>query len=217
VIPLVAPAALALAVVLGVVLARAGVRIADRYRGGGGGRPSGPRIVVVTTLLVLLFAGAAAVTGARPALVAVGWAVGAGLVLAQVDLAVHRLPDSVVYPAAAVVAGAYLVDAVALGTWDDLLRALLGGAVAFGGGAVAAAISPEGLGFGDVKLLGLLGLLLGWFGWPVLAAGVLFGLVVGALVALALLLARRAGWRTAVAFGPSLLTGATLALALAGP
>ena len=65
-----------------------------------------------------------------------------------------------------------------------------------------------------MKLLGLLGLVLGWFGWGVLLAGVFLGLLVGAVVSLVLLVIRRAGWRTAMPFGPPLLVGAVLALAL---
>ena len=155
------------------------------------------------------------VTGPRPATVALAWAAGAAVVLGAVDLASHRLPDRVTYPGR---------------------RRLRGGVPGRRGGArlvgrarararrrrrprspspyAAAAISPEGLGFGDVKLLGLLGLLLGWFGWGVLLAGVFLGLLTGALVSLALLATRRAGWRTALPFGPPLMVGAVLALAL---
>jgi leader peptidase (prepilin peptidase)/N-methyltransferase len=74
-----------------------------------------------------------------------------------------------------------------------------------------------GLGLGDVKLLALLGLVLGWAGWGVLLAGIFLGLVVGSVVSLVLIAARRATWRTAVPFGPPLLAGAVLALALQGP
>ena len=58
--------------------------------------------------------------------------------------------------------------------------------------------------------------MLGWAGWGVLLAGVFLGLVAGAAVSLVLLATRRAGWRTALPFGPPLLAGAVLALALAG-
>ena len=179
-------------------------------------RPGAVRVVAVTLLLAALLAGAGLLVGLRPGLAALVWTAGAAVVLAQVDLAVHRLPDRVVFPSMAVVAAAWLADAVVLDTWDALLRAVLAGVAAFGAAVVAAVVSPGGMGFGDVKLLGLLGLLLGWFGWSVLALGVLLGFVVGALGTLVLLVLRRAGWRSEVALGPSLLVGATLALALAG-
>jgi leader peptidase (prepilin peptidase)/N-methyltransferase len=51
----------------------------------------------------------------------------------------------------------------------------------------------------------------------VLLVGVFLGLLTGAVVSLVLLATRRAGWRTALPFGPPLLTGAVIALALAGP
>jgi leader peptidase (prepilin peptidase)/N-methyltransferase len=138
-------------------------------------------------------------------------------VLGAVDLAVHRLPDAVTLPAYAAVATALLVDTVALGPWPALLRAVLAGGAAFGLAACAAVLSPRGLGFGDVKLLGLLGLVLGWVGWGALLTGVLLGLVTGAAASLTLIAAGRAGWRTALPFGPPLLVGAVLALAVAGP
>lgn len=198
---------------LGPALARASVRLAARDRDL---RPTTLRVVLTALLAAGLFAGAVALGGPRPATVALLWAAGAAVVLGSVDLLVHRLPDRVTYPAAAVCAAALLVDAGTTGGWPDLLRAVLAAAAAFGGAVVLALLAPDGLGFGDVKLLGLLGLLLGWFGWEVLLAGVLLGLLVGAGVSLVLLATRRAGWRSAVPFGPPLLTGAALALVLAG-
>ena len=109
---------------------------------------------------------------------------------------------------------ALLVDAAVLGSWTAFLRAHAAAAVAFAVAYAVAGIAPAALGLGDVKLLGLLGLLLGWFGWGVLLAGVFLGLLTGAVVSLALLATRRAGWRTALPFGPPLLVGAVLALAL---
>jgi leader peptidase (prepilin peptidase)/N-methyltransferase len=175
------------------------------------------RLAVTTVLAAALLAGAAALTGARPATAALAWLAGSALVLGAVDLISHRLPDVVTYPAYAVCGAALLADAAALGTWPALLRAVVAAAAAFGLAALGAVVAPEGLGFGDVKLLGLLGLVLGWAGWGVLLAGVFVGLLVGAACSLVLMATRRAGWRTALPFGPPLLVGAAVALAAAGP
>jgi leader peptidase (prepilin peptidase) / N-methyltransferase len=214
-LPLGTIAALALTggLALGPWLARVSVRLARRDDAA----PAGPLRTALTVVLVALaLAGALLAAGVRPGAVALAWAGVAGVVLAQVDLAVHRLPDRVTVPAYAAVATALLVDAVALGTWTALLRAGLAGAAAFGLATCAAALSPRGLGFGDVKLLGLLGLVLGWVGWGALLAGVFLGLVAGAAASVTLVATGRAGWRTALPFGPPLLVGAVLALALEG-
>lgn len=193
-------------------LARRSVRLA---RGDEAAAPGPVRILVTSVLFGALVAGALVLTGVRPAAVALGWAAGAGVVLAAVDLVVHRLPDRVLLPAVVACATAFLVDAAATDSWPALLRAVGACGVAFALAAVARIASPEGLGFGDVKLLALIGLFLGWAGWGVLLAGVLLGLLTGAAVSLLLIVTRRAGWRTAVPFGPPLLAGAALALALA--
>jgi leader peptidase (prepilin peptidase)/N-methyltransferase len=206
--------AVLVALVLGPWLARAAVRLASRDAAA---RPSTVRVVGTVVLLAALLAGALSFTGVRPATVAFAWAGGAAVVLGSVDLLVHRLPDRVTFPAYAICAAAFTVDAAVLDAWGPLLRALMAAAAAFVVGAAAAAVSPEGLGFGDVKLLGLLGLVLGWAGWGVLLTGIFLGLVAGAVVSLALLVTRRAGWRTALPFGPPLLAGAALALTLTGP
>ena len=206
--------ALTVAVVVGPWLSRAVVRLAHRDADA---RPSAVRVTVTVVLLAVLLAGALLLTGIRPATVAFAWAGGAAVVLAAVDLLVHRLPDRVTYPAVAVCVVAFTVDAAVLDAWGPLARALVAAALAFAVAAGAAAVSPEGLGFGDVKLLGLVGLVLGWVGWDVLLTGVFLGLAAGAVVSLLLLATRRAGWRTALPFGPPLIAGAVIALALAGP
>ncbi|TFV87633.1 A24 family peptidase [Blastococcus sp. CT_GayMR16] len=209
--PLLFGAVLLVAVVLGPWLARVAGRLGTV---GDAARPTPLRVAVMTAVFAGLLAGAVELTGARPATAALVWAAGAAVVLGAVDLSSHRLPDRVTYPTAGVCAAAFLLDAAVLGSWGALLRAVAAAVAAYLVGAGAAAISPEGLGYGDVKLLGLLGLVLGWFGWGVLLAGVFLGLLTGAVVSLALLAARRAGWRTALPFGPPLMTGAVLALAL---
>ncbi|MCF6508215.1 peptidase A24 [Blastococcus sp. MG754426] len=199
--------------VLGPVLARGTVRLAARDDAA---TPSPARVALTAALTAGALAAAVLLGGPRPATLALAWAAGAAVVLGGVDLAAHRLPDRVLLPAAVVCGAALLADAAVLGTWAALLRALGAGAAALLLSGAARLAAPAGLGFGDVKLLGLLGMVLGWAGWGVLLAGLFLGLVAGALVSLVLVATGRAGWRSTVPFGPPLLAGAALALALGG-
>ena len=202
----------ALGLALGPWLAAVTVRLAARDPAA---RPGAAR-VAVTCLAAAVAVGAAPwLAGDRPAVLALAWFGGAAVVLAGVDLASHRLPDRVTFPAVAVCAAALAVDAAVTGPWSALLRAGAAAVTAYVLGTAARLVQPRGFGGGDVKLLALLGLVLGWAGWDVLAAGVFAGLLIGALGALALMAVGRAGWRTAVAFGPPLLAGSYVALVLA--
>jgi leader peptidase (prepilin peptidase) / N-methyltransferase len=76
-----------------------------------------------------------------------------------------------------------------------------------------AALRPGAVGAGDCKLAAVLGCALGWFGW----GAVLAAEVVAHLLAAGHALARLAVRRRAdpVAFGPSLVLGALVAVVLA--
>ncbi|SDO71754.1 leader peptidase (prepilin peptidase) / N-methyltransferase [Klenkia soli] len=200
---------------LGPWLARATVRFASRDPGAVPGRARAALTAVVTAGSL---AGVAALVGPRPVLAGVLWLTGAGVVLAGVDLATHRLPDAVTFPALAVLLVSVGVDAAVVGSVDRARDGVVLGALAFGVAAAVRLVTPAGLGFGDVKLLAPLGVLLGWRGGgPLLLTGLFLGLLLGALGSLVLLALRRARWRSAVPFGPPLLVGAALAFALAGP
>ena len=211
--PVLAGIAVLLGLVLGPWSARVAARLATREATA---CSTALRDAAFAALTAGLLCAAALLGGFRPVTAGLAWVAGAAVVLAAVDLDAHRLPDRVLLPAAVAFTAAVLVDAAALGTWVALLRGAVAGAVVYLVSAGAAAISPAALGYGDVKLLALLGLVLGWFGWGVLLAGLFLGLLLGALVSVALVAARRASWRSTVPFGPPLLAGAVLALALGG-
>ena len=137
-----------------------------------------------------------------------------GAALTLIDLDVHRLPDLIVLPSYPIVFVLLLVPTVVTGLWGALLRAVLAGLALFGVYVALALVSPGGggLGFGDVKLAGVLGLLLGWLGWGPVVVSVLAAFVIGGVIALALLLARRASRSSHIAFGPSMILGAWAAL-----
>ena len=139
-----------------------------------------------------------------------------GLALALIDLDCKRLPDALTLPSYPVVA-ALLALAVALGSDSGSLgRALLGGVAMFAVYFALAFAYPAGMGFGDVKLSGVLGMGMAWLGWGAWTVGLFLGFLFGGLFGVALILARRGGRKTAVPFGPFMLLGFLVAV-LAGP
>lgn len=150
--------------------------------------------------------------GLDPALPAILAFVAAGAVLAIVDVVEQRLPNRVLGPGSVVVAVLMGVAAAVTGGWSALLWAALGGVAMFGAFLMIALASPAAIGMGDVKLAGLIGLLLGWFGLDAWLIGVVAGFVVGGFVAVAALAMRRVALRGALPFGPSMLVGALIAV-----
>jgi leader peptidase (prepilin peptidase)/N-methyltransferase len=75
-------------------------------------------------------------------------------------------------------------------------------------------VYPAGLGWGDVKLSGVLGLYLGWLGPAALVTGLFLGYLTAAMAGLALLTMRRASRKSHLAFGPFLLAGTLAAVLL---
>lgn len=138
-----------------------------------------------------------------------------GVALAMIDVDVHRLPDAIVLPSYGVAAVLLLAPAIVTGAWGDYLRAGLGGLVLFGFYFLLAFIYPAGMGFGDVKLAGVLGAYLAWLGWGVLLIGGFLGFLLGGVVGGGLMLVHRAGRKSKIPFGPFMLTGAFIAI-LAG-
>jgi leader peptidase (prepilin peptidase)/N-methyltransferase len=188
----------------------------------GAGRPRWCLVVELAT--GLLFGLAAARTGWSLTLLPL-LALFAGLVaMSAVDLWCLRIPTRFAYAT-----GAAVLVALGVATLGDADAEALGGAAigagAFGGSLlVLFVISPRMLGFGDVRLATVSGLVLGWLAWtpehpvldPVAAvvdAGLVAGLA-GSVGGIALLVLRR---RSApFAFGPALALGAVvIALALA--
>ncbi|MBV9025062.1 MAG: prepilin peptidase [Streptomycetaceae bacterium] len=159
-------------------------------------------------LSALVCVALAVTTGPRPELVAWLLLVPPAMLLARIDLAVQRLPDVLTLPLGAGTAVALGVAAVLPGHGGSWTRALLGAVVLGAAYFVLLLINPSGLGFGDVKLAPTLGLVLGWYGWPVLFAGTFAGFVLAAVTGLILLGIGRAGRKTPIPFGPFMLLGA---------
>ncbi|WP_190093336.1 prepilin peptidase [Streptomyces melanogenes] len=175
----------------------------------------GPSTAAVALLMTVICAVLAASTGARPELLVWLPLAPIAVLLAAVDVAVHRLPDVVVLPlAASAIAG--LGAAALLPGADGSWRTALLGSLTLGAcNLVVFLINPRGLGFGDVKLALVLGAVLGWYGWTIVLAGTFAGYLFGAVYGIGLILAGRAERTSRIPFGPFLLAG-TLAGVLLG-
>ncbi|MCE4027657.1 prepilin peptidase [Microbacterium sp. Au-Mic1] len=139
------------------------------------------------------------------------------IVLTLIDLDTKRLPNSIVLPS--VVVGIVLLALAAAvgGGWLAFLRALGGGAILYAFYFIVRAVSPRGMGGGDVKLAALVGLYLGWVGWATLAVGAFAAFLFGGLFGVALILLRRAKRKTAIPYGPWMIAGAWAGIAVGEP
>jgi leader peptidase (prepilin peptidase) / N-methyltransferase len=135
-----------------------------------------------------------------------------GVALALIDLDVHRLPNAIVLPSYGVVPALLLVASIGNGDWNALVRAAVGGAALYAVYFLLRLGYPAGMGFGDVKLAGLLGLYLGWLGWGQLAVGAFLGFLLGGVVGGGLMVANRATRKSKIPFGPFMIAGAYLAV-----
>lgn len=139
-----------------------------------------------------------------------------GLALAAIDLDTKRLPNQLTLPSYVVIGTLLLLPAVIEGDWAPYLTAWLGALALFAFYFLLAVIYPLGMGFGDVKLAGVLGLVLGWLGWSFVLVGGFLGFLLGAVVGGALMAWRKAGRKSKIPFGPFMLLGALLAVLWGG-
>jgi len=129
--------------------------------------------------------------------------------LTVIDWRTRLLPTYLIGPTLLVLAALALVGWAVTGDRSAVLRSGLGIVTCGGFYLLLWLVHPRGLGFGDVRLSGPLGIALGWVGWgPVLVgvyAGFLLGGVSGGLLALVRIVERKG-----FPFGPFMLLGAVV-------
>ena len=137
----------------------------------------------------------------------------AGLVaLSVIDLEHFLLPNRIVYPLAVGTLVLLALAAVGDDAWAAFGRAVLGGVAAAATLGALHLVSPRSMGFGDVKLAFVLGLVLGWLGWGELVLGLFCGFFAGAVVGIALIALRNRGRKDHLPFGPFLAFGTMVVL-----
>ncbi len=130
--------------------------------------------------------------------------------LSVVDFRTRLLPTVLVRVALGLVVLGIVVSWLVTRDTPDVLRAVVGAAIAFVVFFLAWFIHPRGMGYGDVRLSGVLGLALGHLGWGELFVGLYAGFLVFGLPGLALAVVRRdrAMLRKGYPFGPFMILGA---------
>jgi leader peptidase (prepilin peptidase)/N-methyltransferase len=138
--------------------------------------------------------------------------------LTVIDIRSHLLPNRIVLSSYWAAVPLTLAAVIGGGTIDPggALRVLGGGAVLWFVYFVLRLVYPAGMGFGDVKLAGVLGFYLGYLSWEHLLWGTAAAFLLGGLFGLALIVLRLGTGKTAIPFGPFMLVGAALALLLPG-
>lgn len=170
--------------------------------------PISARYPLVEAGCAALFAALTLRFGLSPVLPALLFLAAIGLALALIDLDVSRLPFEISVPGLGVTA-LLLVGAGFADGWSPIAVALLSAAAWFGlYWSLWFGTGGRGMGLGDVVLAPTLGLALGWLGWGPSLVGLLGGFAIGAVVGVTLMAIGRAGRRSQIPYGPSMLAGA---------
>ena len=140
-----------------------------------------------------------------------------GVALTLIDLDTRRLPNAIVLPAYPVTLVLLAIASWSTGEWDGLVRAGVGGVALYGLYFLMMIAVPHGMGFGDVKLAGVLGAYLAWLGWGEFAIGAFAAPVLGGVFAVALLVTGRAHRKSGIPFGPWMVLGAAVGVSVGAP
>jgi leader peptidase (prepilin peptidase)/N-methyltransferase len=174
--------------------------------------PISVRYPLVELATAALFVAFGVHFGAHAELPAFLYLAAVGVALAMIDIDLQRLPDALTLPSYPVGLGLLGLAAAVDAAGGSFVRALIGmaGLSAFYG--LVWFVYPAGMGLGDVKLAGVVGLYLAWLGWGQLVVGAFAAFAVGAVVSIAAVLASGGGRKTKVPFGPFMLVGVLIGI-----
>jgi leader peptidase (prepilin peptidase) / N-methyltransferase len=177
-------------------------------------RQAHPLIAAVTlaSVTACLFGLLAWRVGVRPELLGYSALAAVAVPLAAIDVLEQRLPTKLLMPAYPLVIALLALAAITEHNGTAILRSLAGMIVLLVFYLIVVLAAPGALGAADIRLAGLLGLVLGWPGWTTVIGGALLGLLYGSLTGTILMVLRRATRHTLIPFGPALIAGAFTAL-----
>jgi leader peptidase (prepilin peptidase)/N-methyltransferase len=127
------------------------------------------------------------------------------MVITFIDLDYQIIPDVIALPGIVLFfIGSFFIPSVSIK--DSILGLLIGGGSLFAVAWVYYFITKkEGMGGGDIKLLAMIGAIIGWKG---VLFTIFFSSVIGTLSGLLVMLSEKKGMKLAIPFGPFLSIGA---------
>lgn len=130
-----------------------------------------------------------------------------GVVLSYVDWRIRLLPFRIVAPSYAIVGASLVVAMFATGDYDAALRSLIAWIATYAVFTGMWFVYRKGIGYGDVRLSGVLAMALGWLGWSELIVGMYAAFLLGAFIGGGLAVAKIVD-RKGYPFGPFMFAGA---------
>jgi leader peptidase (prepilin peptidase)/N-methyltransferase len=137
--------------------------------------------------------------------------------ISAVDLERWIIPNHIIYPTLALLIPLLVIASAVDHQWGSLGRAAIAGAAAFLGFYILHIAVPKGMGFGDVRLAGVIGIATGWLGLGHAFVGFFAGFVLGAVIGIAFMVATGGGRKTKIPFGPFLAAGAVYSIVWGTP
>ena len=177
-----------------------------------------PRYPAVELGTAALFAVLAARFADTVAVLPAFLVLGAALVaISLIDLEHFIVPNRIVYPTLFAMAPLLVVAANVEDDLASIRGAVLGGLLGFGILFLIHFVSPKGMGFGDVRLAGLLGVALGWLDLGHVLLGLFLGFLTASVVSLTLIGLKVRSRKDRIPFGPFLALGGMLAVVVGKP
>lgn len=139
------------------------------------------------------------------------------VMLSLTDLSHRLLPRTIIYPTLVVVAALLVANSLIDGSRSALTGAAIGGVASFAVFFAVWYFVPRGMGFGDVRLAGLIGMAVGYLSLLHVYVAFVVALLAGLLVSVVVLVVAGGGRKTRIPFGPSLAIGASVAVLWGGP
>lgn len=137
-----------------------------------------------------------------------------GVPLTVIDVTLHRLPDRLTLALFLLSAIVILGDSLYHHNYTRLIPTLIGSLALPAFYLALMIISRGGMGMGDVKLAAGIGLVGGFFGVRTVLESSFAAYILGSVIGIGLMVAGKAGRKTAIPFGPFMLVGQGIALVL---